>query len=216
MDLDRAPARPAGLRLHLRLSLLPRHDLEPLLTRLAAAGLVPQQLEVPGADGAMRVIPLGAATAPLRRLPVIAGAVCAILALVAIIQPLLRQSLALSRSDLTIAELKPRVDQVQALRRRIAGQTAGQDVIAAERGRIGDVLTVLATITDILPDDAHLTSFKMAGRRITLEGQAAGAARLITSLSADPGLRDPTFAAPVTHDARAQADLFVIRADVGF
>ncbi len=214
--------RTAG-RLHLRLSLVPRRDVQPLLAILARAGVAPAVLEiscdsVDGGPGGVRAIALDQAPTRrqrrTRRLTLTAAAGCALLALIAMVQPFVLQSLALSRIASRIAVLRPQVAEVERLRQRIAAQTAGTDIMVAERGRVGDALTILATVTDLLPDDAYLTSFGLTGRKLTLNGEAGGAARLIAVLAADPTLRNPTFAAPVTRDDRGRDDLFSIRAEV--
>ena len=206
--------RAAG-RLHLRLTMVSRQMIQPILAALERAALVPTLLEAPGADGFARTIAMRhAAPAKGHRLLVGGAICCAMLGVVAIVQPFMLQSAALSQTARRIAELRTTVTQVEALRRRIAGETAGTDVIAAEHERVGDAVTVLATVTEILPDSAFLTAFTMAQRKLTLVGRAGSAARLITALAADPTLRNPTFAAPVTRDAHGRADLFSIQAEL--
>ena len=89
---------------------------------------------------------------------------------------------------------------------------AGVDVLAAQRAKVGDPLAVLATLTDVLPDDTVLTDFSLRQRVVTISGQSGGAARLIPALAADPALRDPAFTAPVTRNETQHSDGFSIRA----
>jgi general secretion pathway protein L len=91
---------------------------------------------------------------------------------------------------------------------------AGRAVLAQEMQRTGDILQVLATVTRILPDDTYLTDFSLHDRQIILSGRSAAAARLITSLSADPVIGDAPFAAPVTRIEGATTDVFSIRAGI--
>jgi len=206
----------AGGRLHLLLSLVPREGVGLLLASLGRIGLEPGMLEVPAADGTPRVIALRhPRTAVRRRLTAVAAMCCGVLAIAAIVQPFVLQAMALSETAARLDALRPRVAEVEALRRRIAARTAGVDVIAAERTRVGDPLAVLATLTDILPDDAFLTGFSLSQRKLTIDGKAGAAARLIAALATDPTLRNPTFAAPVMRDARGQAEMFTIRAELG-
>lgn len=204
--------RAAG-RLHVRLSLVPRQALASLVPALAAIGLMPGVLETSAADGTPRLIALRHPPAGRRRLLAGAALCCMVLALVAIVEPFALQSLALTRVARQIEAVRPAVAQAEALRRRIAGQSAATDIVAAERGRVGDVLAVLATITDIVPDDAFLNRFSWAERKLVLDGEAAGAARLMTALAADPSLRDTAFATPVTPAASRRGERFSIRAE---
>jgi general secretion pathway protein L len=89
----------------------------------------------------------------------------------------------------------------------------GRDVLGAEHGRVGDALHVIATLTAILTDDTHLTGLMMQKRQVTLEGQSAAAARLLTTLAADPAVRNAAFTAPVTRSETGE-DIFSIRAEI--
>jgi general secretion pathway protein L len=84
--------------------------------------------------------------------------------------------------------------------------------VAAERAQAGDPMSVLATLTSLLPDDTYLFEFAMTGRQVTLRGQSAGSARLIETLAKQPEITDPAFAAPVTRAENGKAELFSIRA----
>ena len=72
----------------------------------------------------------------------------------------------------------------------------------------------LAALTGILPDDTYLESLTLQHRRLAVTGRSARAARLIGLLAANPVIRNPAFAAPVTR-APEGGDEFAIRAEVG-
>jgi general secretion pathway protein L len=210
-------------RLGVRLVLVPRAGLRPALAALTAAGTPATVLEIPGGPdraGSSRtgwtVIALDGTgqTAWRRRGATALAAACAVLAVAVVAVPPLRQSLALDGVEQRIAALRPRVEEAAAIRRRIAAARANVDVVAAQRARVGDPLAALATLTEILPDDTYLTELTLAQRRVMLRGQAAGAARLIALLAADPGIRDPAFAAPVVRNEAGRADLFSIQAEI--
>ena len=124
--------------------------------------------------------------------------------------PVIQQARAISAAEDRVAALRPQVATVDALRRRVAANQSGANLFSAEASRIGSPLRALAAVTAALPDDTYLTSFTMRERRMSLSGRSAGAARLISALSADPDLRDPAFDAPVTR-AGDKLDLFSIR-----
>jgi general secretion pathway protein L len=210
----------ARSQLLVRLSLVPLQALRPLLDALGGVEVTPTTLEVPTPAGEPRRLALtgvpGSAGAG-GRLMTMAVSISTVGAVAALATPFVMQALARDAVEQRIAELAPRVAEVDALRHRLAAG-AGADVIATERARIGDALQVLATVTDILPDDTVLSELSLRQGRLGISGQAQAAARLIPALAADPLLRNPAFVAPVTratdeHGAQGP-DQFVIRADL--
>jgi general secretion pathway protein L len=206
-------------RLHLRLTLASCATVEPVIDRLRRAGFAPTMLEAPptaAAEG-MRRIDLSPRRGETgRRRPVLrAGlALCGVLAVVLVALPFARQSLTFSRLDHRLAALRLPVAEAGALRRRIATQTAGSGVLAAERLELGDPLRALAAVTQALPDDTWLTDFTLQQRQLRINGESKTAVQLIGRLAADRAIANPTFTAPVTSDDSRHADLFAIAAEV--
>jgi len=203
-------------RLHLRLSLVPKARLVPVLDALRQAGVGPTMIETLVPGGAARRITLDRVQpGPWRRRGLaIAGTICAVLAVAAVAVPFWVQSVRSAEVERQIAELRPKVDLAETLRRRILSSAAGTDVFAEQRGRVGDVLQMLATLTDLLPDDTFLNELTFRARVVTISGQSAGAARLIAALAAEPSIRNPAFAAPVTRNEGTRGEGFSIRAEV--
>jgi general secretion pathway protein L len=205
-------------RLQIRLSLVPKAPLLPLLTALEDAGLSPAAVEATAATGPPRTIPLQQEIDRLawqRRATAWLAGACGIIAVAVIVLPFMLQSIALGAVVDRIAAVQPQVREVQALRQRIAGETAGRDAIAGERRRLGNTLEVLAAITRLLPDDTFLNDLSLRQRRLTISGQSAAAPKLIAGLASDPLFQNPGFAAPVTRNAAAGRDVFSINASVG-
>lgn len=211
-------------RLSLRLSLVPRSLFSAALAPLARIGLTPGFIEAPAPGGGWRRIALGAPgprgtdqrRTDRRRLRLAAALVC-LLAMIAAGLPFARQSLAERAVAARIAALRPRVAEVLALRERAGSEAGGSDAAAGLAARVGNPLAVLASLTDILPDDTYLESLTLAERRLAMTGRSAAAARLIALLAANPLFRNPAFAAPVTRvpeGGAGGADEFTIRADV--
>jgi general secretion pathway protein L len=202
-------------RLLLRLLLVPKRGLTPILAALDAAGLHPAAIEVTDGSGFSEHLPLATQITQRggRRSARLAAAICAAAAALAVLAPVLRQERAIAKADSAVAALSPRVALVDGLRRRIGISSSGADLFAAERARAGNPLRAFAAVTAALPDDTYLTAFAMRDRKLTLAGRSAGAARLIASLSADPVLRNPAFDAPVTR-VSDKLDLFSLRVDL--
>ncbi len=208
----------ANARLHVRLFLVPVAPLAPLLRGLEAAGLAAARLEIARTGAASCRIDLDRAVSRhdrwTRRAMVSATALCGALAIAAIVIPFVRQSIVLDRIEARIAAMRPELAAVETLRQQIIAGSSGLDVLAAERGRVGDALAVLAAVTQALPDDTYLNELTLRQGHLTLNGQSAGAARLIAALSSNPLIGNPSFDAPVTHADQSKLDLFSIRADV--
>ena len=205
-------------RLYARLVLAPKAPLQGLFAALSRIGAAPTALEGGILGRPSRRIALGGPPSRgerWRRRTLWAGAAgCAGLAAVAGVLPFVQQSLALNEVEARIAALRPRVEQAEAMRRRIAAAEADGDVLAAERARVGDALQAIAVVTDLLPDDTYLTDFMLRERKLTLSGQSTAAAKLIAALSAEPAIRNAAFVAPVTRAENGRAELFSIRAEL--
>ena len=210
-------------RIVLRLAVVPKARVAAPLAALDAAGAPAGALEAAhGQDGAaglrigQRIAlrtgkPEGAWA---RRALAGLATVCALLAVAAVALPFALQSVRGAAAEERIAALRPRVDEVEALRRRALSGGADRDAAAAERARVGDALGVLASLTAVLPDDTFLMDFTLRGGQVTISGQSGGAVRLIGLIAADPMFRNPAFTAPVTRaEGPARRDLFSLRAD---
>jgi general secretion pathway protein L len=196
-----------------KLSVVPRARIAPAVAALAQRGLVPAFLSVGG--DTPRSLPFTAAgqATKRRRTSGVTGlaGLAALFAVVAIGLPFATQGLRDADLDRRIADLRPALAEIETLR-GWAQAGSGSDVVAAERAQAGDPMSVLATLTSLLPDDTYLFEFAMTGRQVTLRGQSAGSARLIETLAKQPEITDPAFAAPVTRAENGKAELFSIRA----
>jgi general secretion pathway protein L len=204
--------------LEVELLLLPRAALADGLERLEEAGLKPDAIEARLPDGTDRSLGLLAPDPLLARQSrqrVVAGlAVCSGLALACIATPFIRQALAARELEADIAALRPRVAEAQALQRRLSGANDGADALTLGRVQAADLLTVLAALTDVLPDDTSLTMLAVRQRRVTLEGQTSAAAtRLIAAFAAEPHLRAPAFTAPVVRGDNGN-EIFALQAEL--
>jgi general secretion pathway protein L len=205
-------------RLSVRLSLVPKANLDPLITALAQIGIRPSRVEI--ADGPDKgfYLPLngdGSRTQHASsRLLWSAAAGCAILALATIITPFVRQELTLASLEREVAVGRAAAAEADSLRQEIDRLSGSAGFIETERDKAGRPLVVLAAATRILPDDTYLTEMELRQRKATLSGRSAGAARLIAALAADGVFRNPAFSAPVTRLEALRSELFTINAEV--
>lgn len=206
-------------RLSARLLLLPKTNLDLLLTDLAAVGIQPRRVEI--ADGPDRgfYVPLNGdgnrAHPASSRLLWPAAACCTALAIAAVLTPFARQEIALTSLEREIKVSRAAAAEAESLRQEIDRLSGSAGFIESERDKAGRPLVVLADATRVLPDDTYLTEMELRQRKLTLSGRSAGAARLIGALAADGEFRNPGFSAPVTRLEALHAELFTINAEVG-
>jgi general secretion pathway protein L len=206
-------------RLSVRLSLVPKANLDPLLTDLAAVGIRPRWVEIAdGADKGAHLPINGGGTRNKHhatpRLLWPATACCAALALAAVVTPFIRQELTLAAVNDQIAATRGAAAEAESLRQEIDRLSGSAGFIESERDKAGRPLVVLSDTTRTLPDDTYLTEMELRQRKLTLSGRSAAAARLIGALAADPEFRNPGFSAPVTRLEALRAELFTINAEV--
>jgi general secretion pathway protein L len=202
--------RDGAQKLHFSLLLTLRAPLEPVLSALSRQNMRPGYIE----DQAGRITLASGAPGPARVKQYAMAGVCAALAAACLAIPFIRQQNALQDCQARIETLRPAALQAAALRQRLAVAQSGQAAIAAA-AQEGDALSILAALTNALPDGTWLNDFTLKSGALTIDGESSNAARLIAVLAAAPGFHNPVFAAPVTRAINGQADLFSIRATVG-
>ena len=205
-------------RLSVRLVLLPKTNLAPLLTALGQFGIRPRRAEIADGPDAGAYLPLegdgGRTHRASHRLIWSAAVCCAILGVAAVVTPFVRQGRALASLDQQIAVGRTAAAEADSLRQEIDRLTGSADFVESERDKAGRPLAVLAAATRVLPDDTYLTEMELQKRKVTLTGRSAAAARLIGPLAADGSFRNPGFAAPVTRVEALHTELFTINAEV--
>lgn len=204
-------------QLALTLFLLPKAHSQAIAAALAESGLRPSVIDAATAGGHRHQIQLD--NSPVHRIVLsgktrVLAAACLALAVVALAAPFIRQSLALAHADARIAELKPQVDEVQQLRRRIEASGQGASALAMEQAGSADPLKVLAETTQTLPDDTHLTDLALHKHKLSLSGQSEEAAKLIGLLTADQMFKNPAFTSAVTRVQGSKLDAFSIDTEV--
>ncbi len=116
-------------RLYVCLSLVPKVAVSAVIAALQQAGAPLSVLEAALPTGAPRLLPLRHSAQRdsrwRRRMVALAGGVCATLAGTVVAIPFIDQSVAARRNEDYIASLRPRMQEVETLRNRIATAAAG-------------------------------------------------------------------------------------------
>jgi len=95
-----------------------------------------------------------------------------------------------------LAAREPQVEEAKNLQAEIADYKHQLDVLAPGQER--RALAVLKELSDLIPQDAHLTSVNMRQERITLEGLARSASELVPALDKSKLFRNVSFSSPTT------------------
>jgi general secretion pathway protein L len=204
-------------RLSVRLFLVPKANLAPLLMALSQAEIRPGRAEIadgPDAGSFLSLADGGPRHRSSSRLIWSAAVCCVALGLAAVVIPFVRQEVALGSIEQEIAAGRAAAAEADSLRQEIDRLAGSANFVESESDKSGRPLAVLAAATRILPDDTYLTEMELRQRKVTLSGRSAAAARLIGPLAADGTFRNPGFAAPVTRLEALGSELFTINAEV--
>ncbi len=206
----------AAGRVYVDLFIVPRAVADPVVDNLRAAGIAIDGVEISGESNAGTVIRL----APSRRwqwltddrplLALTAGA--AVLFVLAVLTPFIRQELALSSANSAVKALSSQAEAAGSLRQSIDQSSGASGVIGRERVHTGNLLGTLAAVTKLLPDDSHLTALTLRDGHLTITGVSPSAAHLIDVLAKSSAFRDPTFESPVVQSDKGHLETFTISA----
>lgn len=139
------------------------------------------------------------------------AAACIALAIAVAALPFQQQSARLAQVEDRIAQLRPAVSRVEAMRRALSPLAAGNPLLA-QLAATPQALHLLATITQLLPEDCYATSLAWQDGTLTLEGEATDGARLVSLLAAEPSLANLALLGPLTR-GQGGRDHFSIRAE---
>lgn len=209
---------PADGRLAVELVVLPRHELDAALARLSGLGL--DGVDVCDMNGQ----PLGVNLLPHdRRLPrrdpwmrvdLALAAAMSVLIAALLWNVLDRHRAAATTLRQDIATLRAGAETAMRLRDGLTGSLQAANFLGRRSAEQPALAELLADLTRRLPDDTWLEHLGLEGGRLTLEGQSADAAALVSGLQASPQLREVSLGNVVRVDARGDRDRFTLTATV--
>jgi Tfp pilus assembly protein PilN len=139
------------------------------------------------------------------------AAATAVLAIVALLAPGWREQRHLNRIDAEIARLDPDVKAVDRVLRDLERKRKLLAIVDGVESAGVRPLPVLRELTEILPNDAWLTTVSLDAKGVELTGAAAAASALIPVLENSPRFERVEFSSPVTR-GRDNREQFRIRA----
>ena len=139
------------------------------------------------------------------------AAATALLAIIALLAPGWREQRHLSRIDREIARLDPDVKAVDRVLRDLERKRKLLTIVDGVEAAGVRPLPVLRELTEVLPNDAWLTTVSLDAKGVELTGAASAASALIPLLENSPRLERVEFSSPVTR-GRDNREQFRIRA----
>lgn len=206
-------------RIVVELAVAPKVIVEQALQTAQAVGVVPARLELGTSPGEGRE--------PLNLLPqesvdgggenrLIRGLIllALILAIVAVAIPLQRQRSALDALNEQVALTREAAEESYALREQLDQLTQTGYFLLTEKNRRSMATEVIAELTRLVPDQAHLAQMLLQDGEVQLHGSAATASDLISLLDQSPLFRAPQFRSPVTQDGRDGSERFHVSVEL--
>jgi general secretion pathway protein L len=153
-------------------------------------------------------------SAARRRLVVALTTATALLAAAAWYLPLYFDHRALAMYEARLEETQAAALQAEDLKKRLAAAVDLSQALVDRRAATPTLTSLIADITDRLPDGTWLTQLQVHDGTLTLTGFSSSAAPLIARLEASPLLAQVRFGSPVTPDQSVGAERFNIVAQV--
>ena len=204
----------ARKRLDVELIILARSDIDSLVASIRRAGAEVVGIEIPSPSGKPLFVPLDDNKRHHRSLAhrSVLGRAAAVTALaaLAVVIPFAQLHLARASADRKIATLTPSAEEAGSLRKAVDQFSGAAAYLTDERERTGPALAVLADITNDLPDDTHLTMLSLHAGRVTIQGIAQSAARVVAQISKDRRFTEQVFDSPVAQDGHSGLESFTL------
>lgn len=213
-------------RLTVELQVAPRAMIEQALAVAAGCKVTPTRVELaaPGPAGpnlelgrapALNLLPSEPSeAAPASRLNRWLGLVVLALAAAALAIPLQQQRSTAADLERQVAEAREAAQQSVQLRERLDALRANVRFLAEQKDRTPMVTRVLAELTRVIPDHAHVEQLNLRDGTLQLYGFARTASELIGLLEQSSLFRTPQFRSPVTQDPRLGEERFHLSVDI--
>jgi len=209
-------------RIGIELTLVPRAYLDPLLTSVERLGFRPTVVDVattdmpdqaPCAGSSINLLPQGQGrrneTPGLRRNLALAG-LTGVLLLTALVLPLWQMRSVLQSLETEVQAAREEALKTTALSDELERGVQQVRFLLDKKTTAPSVVDVLDEMTRTLPDGTWLTSFRMEGETVTVQGESAAATDLIALIEDSSRFEKTRFLASVTHSQITKTDRFQI------
>jgi general secretion pathway protein L len=211
----------AAKKITVDLAVLQRTTLDEATSIVDSYGLTAHRVGIadddPGEDTPFNFRPhedLVIPSAARRRLVVTLTMAAAFLAAVAWYLPLYFDHRALAMYEARLEETRAAALQADSLKKRLVTEVDVSQALVDRRAATPTLTSLIADITNRLPDGTWLTQLQVRDGTLTLTGFSVSAAPLIARLEASPLLAQVRFGSPVTPDQSVGSERFNIIAQV--
>ncbi|MGN6790505.1 MAG: PilN domain-containing protein [Rhodanobacteraceae bacterium] len=213
-------AVPAG-QVALDLYAAPRSEIDPLLERFTAIGAQPDAVDVQAADGTLAgidLMPPGRRPRRVdrrRRVNLVLGLVCVLLAVLVLSQWLANRRAALTEMQDEVQAMRAKATQSEQLRAQLSGALAASKFLVKRKAENPSALVVLDDLTRRLPANAWLDVLTLDDSGgLDIKGEAAKAAALVDTLSSSKLLQEPKLQGVIQPDPATGKERFELVARV--
>ena len=211
---------PANAQLRIELTIATRAVVDEMVGRLAPFGLEPNRVEVAGdarfplasPDLMSRDRPAG--RSPLRSVPASLAGLAVILAIAAVVIPLVQLQQRVDALTQTVAVEKAQADEALKLQSDIRARTLEAGFLGSRKQAAASPTRILDALTKLLPDDTWLSALDVKGDEIAITGSTASASSVIALLDRSDSFRKPSFRSPVTQAPHSGQEQFNIAAQL--
>jgi general secretion pathway protein L len=151
---------------------------------------------------------------PARRRQAMLAGVAAVLALAAVLSPVLRDRLALGAAESRVATLRPTADAVLKLQSEVDGWASGAQRVARLKRVAPSATRLLDEFTRLLPDDTWVSQFNLVDGTVELQGTTASASALVGLIEASPTVAKVRFRTPITSDPVTRLERFELAVEL--
>ncbi|MCB1823166.1 MAG: PilN domain-containing protein [Candidatus Competibacteraceae bacterium] len=209
--------QPEQRRLRVELTALPRVAVDPVLLQLRQQGLLPDVLDVVGADLDLNLLPpeqrvrRGLWEQRARAMVIVASL---LLVVVASALPIWQQRALLLQSNAKSSRLQAAANQAMTLRDQLDRTLQTSRMLAEKKQAIPTRVDLLRELTLILPADTWVERLQIKGDSLQINGQSTKASALVGILEASDLLDSTKFLSPVTTDPRTNKERFLLGAHI--
>ena len=210
----------AAQSIGVELTIVPHAELAKIVAALSDLGFRAAEIQVAGAaDETPAIIPFAnenrvARSRSGRRINLALGAIAVLLAVACIAIPLWRDRATIDSLDAQIANAHQQAEASAALQKQIDAESRDQRFLIDRKQASPTVTELLATLTQLLPDDTYLTELEVKGDEVRLVGFTGSATALLAAIAKSPSFRDASFESSITHDTKTNRERFDIGAHI--
>jgi general secretion pathway protein L len=142
------------------------------------------------------------------------GIIATFLAIACIAIPLWQDSATLDSLNAQIANARRQAETSATLQKQIDAESHDHRFLIDRKNASPTVTELLATLTQLFPDDTYLTELDIKGDEVRMVGLTGSATALLAAIVKSPSFRDASFESSITRDTNANRERFDIGAHI--